>query len=149
MPATDLICGAALLLVEQSQVIKILSKLFLSILLQFSSKYNLCIVLVLGIADSIRKAVAREMASVQFLQQIREVYKDCRIPNYEVFDELFIDPRIVRALEKEVGERCLNMSDEVRVRPMKSCDGQGNRRIHYYLFVCSYYVGTETFKGKK
>lgn len=100
-------------------------------------------------ADSIRKAVAREMASVQFLEQIREVYKDCHIPKYEVFEELFIDPRIIRALENEAGGRCLSISDEVRVRPMKSCDGHGNKQIHYYLFVCTYYVGTQTFKGKK
>lgn len=95
-------------------------------------------------ADSVRKVVAREMASVEFLQQLRQVYKDCKIPDYKMVEEIFISPYIFHFLEKEGIERRLDVQYEVVIR---SVIRPGHKRGVFFLFICTYFVGNKVYKG--
>ncbi len=101
-------------------------------------------------ADSIRKQVAREMAAVEFLEQLAkvDVDKSCKIPKYTILPEIFIDPRIIHKLEKKAIEMNLDTANYVKVRFVRKPNGRPGGDDVDYMFVATFLVGKAAYKGK-
>lgn len=105
------------------------------------------IIILTVMADSIWKQVAREMAAVQFLEQLAKMDKPCKIPKYTILPELFIDPRIFYMLAKEARRRNFNVTNRMKTRPINMTY---RKRGHFvaHLYVSTFLVGKVIYKGE-
>lgn len=99
-------------------------------------------------ADSVRKEVAREMAAVEFLEQFAKMDKNCKIPDYAIMPEVFINPRIFYQLEKKATEMNLDTANYVKVRVVQKPNRNPGGDDVGYLFVATVLVGKAAYKGK-
>lgn len=100
----------------------------------------------IAVADSIRKVVAREMAAAEFLRKLLVAQPDCKIPKYEVMDEIFIDPKIRDQLNDLATDKGLHVTYEVKLKPSTPQDVL--QYDSYFVFSWTYYVGNATYTGK-
>lgn len=98
-----------------------------------------------GICDSVRKAVARELACDEFLRSLSSGWDAGKIASYVVPEELFIDPVVFRLVEKAGVERALDVCHEIKMNVERL--EEGSRRDPVYTYTCTYYVGVETYAG--
>lgn len=98
------------------------------------------------VADSVRKVVAREMAAAEFLRKLQVAQPECKIPKYEVIEEIFIDPKICEQLCEFATDKGLLVTYEVKLKPSTPQDV-----LQYdscFVFSWTYYVGNATYTGK-
>lgn len=101
------------------------------------------LILLAGIAESFRKIVAREIACLEFLNKLKEVYPDGKIPEYELANEIFLDPKIyetIRILGKESGAQI-----SVEIGNDERAIGFGDKPAEMYK--CTYHLDKQQFIG--
>ncbi len=99
--------------------------------------------MVAGIADSSRKVVARELASQEFLKLLKEAYPDGKIPEYELPPEIFLDPKVYKAIEKARQETDTDVTFEMCME--NKFGGLEGGRLPF--FKCIYYMNGSEFFG--
>lgn len=96
-----------------------------------------------GIADSSRKVVARELACQEFLKLLKEAFPDGKIPEYELPPEIFLDPKVYRAIEKEGEEAGTDVTFDMCME--NKFGGLDGGRLPF--FKCVYYMNGSEFFG--
>lgn len=97
------------------------------------------------VADCQRKVVAREMAAVEFLKKFLDAQPTFKVPKYQVFDELFIDPKIYTELEKLAKAQGIQVTYDVGTRKSTPAEVMHYDRAHIYW--STYHVGPNNFCG--
>ncbi len=96
-----------------------------------------------GIAESFGRAVAREIACLEFLKLLKEVYPDGQIPEHELPDEIFLDPKVYEAIKVLEAERGAKFTVEI---------GNDDRAIGFGdkpagMYICTYHLDEQRFIG--
>ncbi|CAL8081640.1 unnamed protein product [Orchesella dallaii] len=98
-----------------------------------------------GRADSKRKEVAREIACREFLVKLKQALPQIDVPQYEIPEEVFIDPNVtnwVLALGMKHGFE-VNVETVVR----KVDPDRRQKDDPEYLYATTYFIGDEEIRG--
>ncbi|CAL8081634.1 unnamed protein product [Orchesella dallaii] len=98
-----------------------------------------------GRADSKRKEVAREIACREFLVKLKQALPHIDVPQYEIPEEVFIDPNVtnwVLALGMKHG---FEVNVEAVVR--KVDPDRRQKDDPEYLYATTYFIGDEEIRG--
>lgn len=101
----------------------------------------------LGVCDSERKTVAREVACQDFLVNLKAEYPLGKIPKYSVPKEILIDPAILQRVDEKAAEHGIALSHQVIIDAEIADRAKKRKKDADHTYQCSYSIGSEEFVG--